>query len=305
MAIKAFQNQSTENVGLENTLRTAVVVMAWACPTCTLRNSPHAPRCDACSYPRPLSAHQPIGFDPDEPPAGPALERQLSNGAKALLLTLGQPRPGTRKAPAAPSALFGGESIDTALAAPPLRRQLTKGSAEVLEQAGNRGHNREIAADVLQRASDAEREKKISHAGKVDIQRVILVRGVTAASAHLDALLGTPTPKPPPVPEAPALSISAAMARTTLGDAREKTTRSPRSLTSPDGPGISMSAAMERSSGEAAPKPTKKKKKKNAYASMMQGIMAPQQTEAEKNLAEISKLKSGLGGGQFSKLDKI
>ena len=55
----------------------------------------------------------------------------------------------------------------------------------------------------------------------------------------------------------------------------------------------------------AAKSPVKKKKKKNAYASMMAGIMAPTMTDEEKAAEQLKKLQSGLGGGTFSKLDKL
>ena len=53
------------------------------------------------------------------------------------------------------------------------------------------------------------------------------------------------------------------------------------------------------------PSPKKKKKKKNTYASMMADVMKPKLSEAEKKEELDSKLKSQVGGGQFSKLDKI
>ena len=54
-----------------------------------------------------------------------------------------------------------------------------------------------------------------------------------------------------------------------------------------------------------ADSPKKKKKKKNAYASMMAGVMAPTLTDEEKKRENDEKIKRSMGGGQFSKLDKI
>jgi hypothetical protein len=47
------------------------------------------------------------------------------------------------------------------------------------------------------------------------------------------------------------------------------------------------------------------KKKKDGYAAMMAGVMAPTQTDADKKRLQDEKLRAALGGGHFSKLDKI
>ena len=51
--------------------------------------------------------------------------------------------------------------------------------------------------------------------------------------------------------------------------------------------------------------PKKKKKKKNTYAAMMADVMKPKLSEDEKREQFESKLKGQVGGGEFSKLDKI
>lgn len=57
----------------------------------------------------------------------------------------------------------------------------------------------------------------------------------------------------------------------------------------------------------AAPKesPKKKKKKKNSYANMMTEIMKPKMTDEDKERELAEKMNKSLGGGTFSKLDKI
>jgi hypothetical protein len=49
----------------------------------------------------------------------------------------------------------------------------------------------------------------------------------------------------------------------------------------------------------------KKRKKKDSYASLMANVMAPTLSDEEKRKENDAKLKSQLGGGQFSKLEKI
>jgi hypothetical protein len=188
----------------------------------------------------------------------------------------------------------------------PLRRQLTAGSTAVLGRARALGQDHETAAEVLQRASDAEVAGHINRTGKLDAQRVLLSRGVAAASSHLDALLGTKHKKAPvaaaalpapPAVEAPGLSISAAMARSSPKV-------SPKGLAAAEPPAAPALTAPAAASAGAAEVP-KKRKKKNAYASMMAGIMAPMEGDAEKKASELEKTKSALGGGHFSKLDNI
>ena len=62
-------------------------------------------------------------------------------------------------------------------------------------------------------------------------------------------------------------------------------------------------AAVAKAAGPESPQ--KKKKKKDTYASMMATVMAPSVSDEEKKRELDVKLKSTLGGGQFSKLDKI
>ena len=54
-----------------------------------------------------------------------------------------------------------------------------------------------------------------------------------------------------------------------------------------------------------APVKKVKKAKKNKYKDLMAGLTAPTRTEDELTKAHEDKLKKGMGGGQFSKLDKI
>jgi surface antigen len=55
----------------------------------------------------------------------------------------------------------------------------------------------------------------------------------------------------------------------------------------------------------AATSPKKKKKKKNGYADLLAGVMAPTLSDTDKEQELESKMKASLGGGQFSKLDRI
>ena len=76
-----------------------------------------------------------------------------------------------------------------------------------------------------------------------------------------------------------------------------------------------QSVAMETDETKAAaaieeknvisPMKKKKKKKKNNYKDMMSGIMAPTRSEEEARKEYEEKMKQTLGGGEFSKLDKI
>ena len=76
-----------------------------------------------------------------------------------------------------------------------------------------------------------------------------------------------------------------------------------------------QSVAMETDETKAAaaieeknvtsPMKKKKKKKKNSYKDMMSGIMAPTRSEEEARKEYEEKMKQTLGGGEFSKLDKI
>jgi hypothetical protein len=63
--------------------------------------------------------------------------------------------------------------------------------------------------------------------------------------------------------------------------------------------------AIAADAASVSPVKKKKKKKKNSYKDMMAGVMAPTRTEEEANRAQEEKMKRTLGGGQFSKLDKI
>jgi len=53
------------------------------------------------------------------------------------------------------------------------------------------------------------------------------------------------------------------------------------------------------------PKKVKRKKKKNRYKDILASAMAPTKTEADSKDDHIAKLKASMGGGQFSKVDKI
>ena len=48
-----------------------------------------------------------------------------------------------------------------------------------------------------------------------------------------------------------------------------------------------------------------KKKKKKSYKSLIKSIIGKPKTDAEVKAAHQAKIKSVLGGGQFSKIDKI
>lgn len=67
--------------------------------------------------------------------------------------------------------------------------------------------------------------------------------------------------------------------------------------------GEAVGEAGAPAGGDSSPK--KKKKRKDTYAAMMASVMAPTMTEAEKKAEAEKKLRSSMGGGQFSKLDKI
>lgn len=64
-------------------------------------------------------------------------------------------------------------------------------------------------------------------------------------------------------------------------------------------------AAAKEEKNVTSPMKKKKKKKKNNYKDMMSGIMAPTRSEEEAKKEFEEKMKRTLGGGEFSKLDKI
>jgi hypothetical protein len=53
------------------------------------------------------------------------------------------------------------------------------------------------------------------------------------------------------------------------------------------------------------PKPKSKKKKKSGYQDLMSSMMAPQQTEIEKQQNHLDRVSAGTGHGTFSKLERI
>jgi len=52
-------------------------------------------------------------------------------------------------------------------------------------------------------------------------------------------------------------------------------------------------------------KKKKKKKKKTSYAKMMADIMKPSETQLERRETHSASLMKNLGGGSFSKMEKI
>ena len=64
-------------------------------------------------------------------------------------------------------------------------------------------------------------------------------------------------------------------------------------------------ACDPRSDSATEKKKKKKKKKKDNFKNIMNGILIPSTSEEDRRKSEMEKLRSHLGGGHFSKLDKI
>jgi hypothetical protein len=110
---------------------------------------------------------------------------------------------------------------------------------------------------------------QITYQAKLHVQEELLCRGVGEASQALEAALAAGN------------STAAAAASTSAGSA----------------PAAAALAPVQEKA--------KKKKKKQGYADMMAAITAPKLTNDEKQEQLERRLREGLGGGQFSKLDRI
>merc|ERR1712070_568186 len=114
------------------------------------------------------------------------------------------------------------------------------------------------------------------------------------------------TQSPPATADSVANVTDSALVDQGEGIGAESTPASPPMVESPAPAAESESATasiMEAKPTDASPK--KKKKKKNGYAAMMAGVMKPQLSDEQKKHQTDEKLRSGMGGGEFSKLDKI
>ena len=220
---------------------------------------------------------EPIDEDTMALLAAPKLTRQLSDKARRLLagLSLETPPDGPVSTP------LGASSSDEPPPPVPLRRTLTKGSGDVFDRfAASNPTGHETAAGILSRAANAAVSGQLSLAGKQAVQRVLLAQGTKAAVEELDRrLVAGPDPRP---------AAAAGVRGAALGFA-------PGGFTDPSSP-------QKAASAEA---PKKKKKKLSGYAAMMANITAPTASEDDKKRELEEKMKQGLGGGQFSKLDRI
>jgi len=216
-------------------------------------NPPFAMRCNVCESNKQV-AKLPAVNELGPPPMSPTLARQLSDEGRHLL-----------------TASMGGHSVlssrgvmaddlESPPAAVPLRRTLTAQSGAVYDNFVKVNTSSSIhgtAAALLQRTSEAAQCSAISQQNKLAIQQVLLQRGISAATAQLEAFLS-----------APACAGGAAAPATAPFDAK------------------------------------KKKKKKSGYAAMMAGAMDTSDEDGRQQAQEAAWKKT-LGGGAFSKLDKI
>ena len=242
--------------------------MSWQCSVCTLCNESGTTRCMVCASAKGSDA---CAMETDEDLAAlaaPKLTRQLSGSGRSLLASISSDG-------AADSSAVAEEEIPAAV---PLRRSLTNNSGAVFDKFMTKDKastaSLENAAGVLRRAADAERVGHISYQAKLHVQEELLCRGVSEAVQALEAALA-------------AGNSTAAAASTPAGSV---------------GLSASTSAAAALTPVEEKPK---KKKKKQGYADMMAAITAPKSTNDEKQEQLERRLREGLGGGQFSKLDRI
>ena len=230
----------------------------------------------------------------------------------------------------------GGSGSNDPFAPPPLRRSLTSGSAEVLSTfsaINSFGHD--TAADVLGKTAELARTSKISEQDKIDVQRILLERGTAQAAAHLSTLeqfsvaRRTPAAVSPsssraapavPAPAAAAPPLSPRDGAMDLDEVPAAPTL--KKVLSNEGRRLLQSIGEEQQGGGAAAaspkaaspkqpaipeekKVKKKKKKKQSYQDLMSSFTAPTQTDDEVRQAHQARLAASLGGGEFSKLDKI
>jgi hypothetical protein len=215
------------------------------------------------------SAKCPDAFavETDEELAAPKLTKTLSGSGRSLLASISS---GEAQCVAVAASAAGDEEIPAAI---PLRRTLTKNSGAVFDRFVSKDRasvtsSLETAAGVLRRAADAERLGQISHRAKLQVQQQLLCCGVGDASRALEAALA-----------------AGGSASTSAGAAAAI-------------PAVAALLPVQEKS-------PKKRKKKQGYADMMAVITAPTVTEAEKQQQLERRLREGLGGGQFSKLDRI
>ena len=219
--------------------------------------------------------------------------------------------------------------------APPLRRVLTSNSQEVLSTfsaINSFGHD--TAADVLAKAAELERSGMISDLDKRDVQRILLESGTSQAATHLSTLQQFASGGPSSVAASQAPTPASSTTMTSSAAISPRNISAPKSAELdnkmdlddiPPAPKLKKvlsnegrrllqsigegSEPISKSSKDAVPAPIpekkKKKKKKQSYKDLMAGFTSPTQTDEEIRQAHQAKLASSLGGGQFSKLDKI
>jgi hypothetical protein len=229
--------------------------------------------------------------------------------------------------------------------APPLRRVLTSNSQEVLSTfsaINSFGHD--TAADVLGKTADLEKSGVITQQEKLSVQRILLERGTAQAAAHLSTLQRFSTAGSTAASASPSSSSSPTSAASAPAFAPASAAAAPSSSRSPTarfgGVAAATDDAMDEDEAamlapprlkkvlsnegrrllqsigeqEVVPAPAaipeekkvkKKKKKKQSYQDLMSSFTKPTQTDEEVRQAHQARLASSLGGGQFSKLDKI
>jgi hypothetical protein len=205
------------------------------------------------------------------------------------------------------------------------------------------GHD--TAADVLGKTADLEKSGVITQQEKLSVQRILLERGTAQAAAHLSTLQrfstagSTAASASPSSSSSPTSAASApAFAPASAAAASSSSSRSPtarfggvaaatddamdedeaamlapprlKKVLSNEGRRLLQSIGEQ----EVVPAPAaipeekkvkKKKKKKQSYQDLMSSFTKPTQTDEEVRQAHQARLASSLGGGQFSKLDKI
>jgi len=152
----------------------------WACAICTFVNRSARSLCAVCGGQRPTEAD-----DAGPPPAPTALARQLSSRACALLSHgMGSP---TQEVSSQDAELHPTQAPEMVA----LKREMTTGSREVFDTfLALNSDGFATAADVLKAAAAAEAAGVLKKSLKLEVQRILLERGVSAAQTRLNAMVG-------------------------------------------------------------------------------------------------------------------
>jgi len=116
-----------------------------------------------------------------------------------------------------------------------------------------------------------------------------------AETPPTETIFQTPTPATPP---APSTDVDMSASATPVVEVAAAVTSS-----SAEAPAIAAPAVVATT--EQVVKKKKKKKKSTGYKAMMKEIKGKEKTVEEERKAQKDKIQQSLGGGTFSKLDKI